>query len=87
VEADPAHVQPLRNFFSTKFRWHPGEYICRLTINTEPERAKYVHDLRIRIFESDTKELEDYCDRYSYGFGVWLEDAQHVTVGIPLADA
>ncbi len=87
VSADDANVTPLLAFFEKKFRWMPGEYEVVLRIQTEPPNAMPDKHFRITLFESDSKEMEDYRSDYKYGFGVSLILPKHAGVFVPLSEA
>lgn len=87
VEADAENVQPLVKFFESRFNWLPGEYVLKLNIEAEPERASITRHYRITLFESDSKELEDYRNDYKFGDGIYYDSAKHTGVIVPLTEA
>lgn len=87
VPADEANVAPLQTFFDQKFRWKPGEYTVTLRVRTEPELTTPDKQFRITLFESDSKELEDYRNDFKYGYGVSLNSPRHTGLIIPLSEA
>ncbi|MBI3527954.1 MAG: hypothetical protein HY067_08285 [Betaproteobacteria bacterium] len=88
VEAEPAVVQPVIEFFNSKFRWHSGEYEVNVTVHTDPDRATVSKRLRMTLFESDSNELRAYTDAYRYGMGVvFFDHDKQPGVGIPLLNA
>lgn len=87
VFADDANVTPLLTFFEKKFRWMPGEYEMTLRVQTDPPNAMSDKHYRITLFESDSKELEDYRNDYKYGYGVSIDSARHLGVLVPLSEA
>lgn len=83
VPADEVSVHPLVRFFKEHFRWEPGEYELTVEVQAEPASASVSKKYHITVFESDSKELEDFCDDYKYGFGVFLiSQRQPVFVGL-----
>ncbi len=58
-----------------------------LRVQTEPPNAMSDKHFRITLFESDSKELEDYRNDYKYGFGVSLNSPRHLGVFVPLSEA
>ena len=87
VSADDVNVTPLLTFFEKRFRWMPGEYEMTLRVQTEPPNAMFDKYFRFTLFESDSKELEDYRNDYKYGFGVSLDSPSQLGVLVPLAEA
>jgi hypothetical protein len=87
VSADEIHVTPILQFFEKKFKWMPGEYEITLRVHTEPPHAMAEKNFRITLFESDSKELEDYKNDYKNGFGVSLNSPKHHGIVIPLSQA
>jgi hypothetical protein len=86
VSADEKAVQPLLKFFREKFRWQPGEYELTVEVRAEPAKASVSKRYRITLFESDSKELEDHCDDYKYGWGVFLGSSRP-NLFVPLTEA
>jgi hypothetical protein len=64
----------------------PGEYEIDLRVQTEPPNAMSDRHYRITLFESDSKELEDYQKDYKYGFGVSLDAARQQGLIVPLSE-
>jgi len=87
VIAEDSTVRPVIAFFSSKFCWAPGEYVMRLQIRTEPNSASCSKDYKFTLFESDSKDLENYSDNYKRGFGVYLEDPNFPHVRVTLSEA
>jgi hypothetical protein len=85
--ADDKNVQPCIQFFETKFRWFPGEYDLTLQIQAEPDKGNLTKRYRITLFESDSKELMDYCDDYKHGFGIYIDYSEHHGLGVPVMEA
>jgi hypothetical protein len=88
MTADAGHVAPLLQFFKEHFQWMDGEYELTLKVETEPKAASLVKKYRITLFESDSKELEGYCDDYKYGLGVvYFNYERHTGITVPLIEA
>jgi len=87
VTGDDANVRPLIDFFRNKFRWQPGEYTLDLHVEAKPERASVAKQYRFTLFESDSRELQDYSQDYKFGFGVFIDVPKHAGRVLPLNEA
>lgn len=85
VPADEEYVEPIVKSFQDKFTWHSGEYELTVEIRTEPAKSSIKKKYRITLFESDSKELEDYCEDYKFGWGVFL-DSHRPSVFVSLTE-
>lgn len=72
VEANLANVASFLAFYTSKFKWEPGEYEVTLIISTEPTKASVSNKYRLTMFESDAGELKSYANQYKYGVGVYF---------------
>jgi hypothetical protein len=86
VAAEQFVVAPVKEFFSRKFQWKPGEYEAELTVATEPESASTSKKYRFVLFESDTQELVKVVEEYQYGGGVILDVPSQAGLNIPLSE-
>ncbi|HEY2171979.1 MAG TPA: hypothetical protein VGJ30_20315 [Candidatus Angelobacter sp.] len=87
VIAADANVRPIMAFFLSKFCWSSGEYVMRLRIQAEPQYASCSKDYKFTIFESDSKDLENYSENYKRGFGVYLDDPNFPHVRVTVSEA
>ncbi|MGC2697061.1 MAG: hypothetical protein WA738_14850 [Candidatus Angelobacter sp.] len=84
--AEEQNVRPIMDFFKNKFRWQPGEYKFRLEIETEPKQARFTKEFRLTLFESDSKELESYCNEYKSGFCVYIDSSTNLGLWLRLTE-
>lgn len=71
VEADERTVVGARELFNENFFWQPGEYQVTVCVCTDPPHACPDNRLRMTIFESDTRELEEIVEQYKYGARIY----------------
>ncbi|MBX9726739.1 MAG: hypothetical protein K2X09_05685 [Rickettsiales bacterium] len=81
VELDVAKVAPALAYFARKFKWFAGEYEVTLRILTTNDLA-LEKKLRMTLFETDAKELEEVKEKIKFGFDVFKNDAPGVAIDL-----
>jgi len=74
VEAPPELVAPAMEYFNRKFKWFEGEFELSLTITTDSDFAPS-KKLRMTIFETDSRDLEDCKEQLKFGRDILQNDA------------
>jgi len=83
-EADPLLVRNLMAFFERHFQWEPGEYHVELRIVTDLTDANISQRYRFSLFESESKELRDYSEKYRFGAGVYYMSPEQPGIIVPV---
>jgi hypothetical protein len=81
VSLDENLIRPLVQFFNEQFRLEPDEY--HLTVRVNWDRGKTDQRFRFTLFESDSQELRNFTQDYSFGYGLILRTRREM-VFVPL---
>lgn len=71
VEGDAENVAPFMDLHNRKFKWFAGEYEVTLSMSADIENVMPPKRLRTTIFESDSRDMEEFKENYATGRGLW----------------
>lgn len=71
VVGEIENVSPVLDFFNRKFKWFAGEYEVVLSVTAEIPNVMTSKRMRTTIFESDSRDMEEFKKDYPTGRGLW----------------
>jgi hypothetical protein len=87
IELDEAIVQPFHAFFNRHFIWNAGEFLLKVNVTTDNEKADIVKIYRFTVFESHTDQLKAITEHYKFGGGIWWDPKIPTSVILDIKEA
>lgn len=72
AEADAVNVQPFNEMLNKHFMWIEGEYVMNIRVESTDTKVFVEKKYRFTLYESDSRQLRDYAERYKYGEGIYF---------------